>query len=82
MLSRGNGDEDDTPAEYPARFGANWGNNMGSPDDFGDRPAWKPPAEDHREQRSTVWITVVLFAVFMAMMLVVAVLVVGGVKAA
>ncbi|MBE1581416.1 hypothetical protein ACFORH_23375 [Amycolatopsis roodepoortensis] len=55
---------------------------MGSPDDSGDRPAWRPPAEDHREQRSTVWITVVLFAVFMAVMLVVAVLVVDGVKAA
>ncbi|MFI9451074.1 neutral zinc metallopeptidase [Amycolatopsis sp. NPDC052450] len=53
---------------------------MGSPDDSGERPAWRPPAEDHREQRSTVWITVVLFAVFMAVMLVVAVLVVGGLK--
>ncbi len=80
MLSRGNGDEYDTPAEYPARFGANWGNTMGSPDDSGERPAWRPPAEDHRERRSTVWITVVLFAVFMAVMLVVAVLVVGGLK--
>ncbi|SED42753.1 hypothetical protein SAMN04489729_4313 [Amycolatopsis lurida] len=48
MLSRGNGDEDDTPAEYPARFGANWGNDIGGPDDSGDRPAWRPPAEDHR----------------------------------
>ncbi|OXM43314.1 neutral zinc metallopeptidase [Amycolatopsis alba] len=53
---------------------------MERPDDSGDRPAWAPPAEDHREQRSTVWITVVLFAVFMAVMLVVAVLVVGGMK--
>ncbi|WP_409489889.1 neutral zinc metallopeptidase [Amycolatopsis sp. cmx-11-12] len=53
---------------------------MTTPDDSGERPAWAPPAEDHREQRSTVWITVVLFAVFMAVMLVVAALVVGGVK--
>ncbi|WP_037308332.1 neutral zinc metallopeptidase [Amycolatopsis orientalis] len=53
---------------------------MTAPDDSGERPPWAPPAEDHREQRSTVWITVVLFAVFMAVMLVVAVLVVGGVK--
>ncbi|ANN20901.1 YpfJ protein, zinc metalloprotease superfamily [Amycolatopsis orientalis] len=53
---------------------------MSTPDDSGERPSWAPPAEDHREQRSTVWLTVVLFAVFMAVMLVVAVLVVGGVK--
>ncbi|MFC9251055.1 neutral zinc metallopeptidase [Amycolatopsis thailandensis] len=53
---------------------------MGRPDDSGDRPAWAPPAEEYREQRSTVGITVVLFAVFMALMLVVAALVVGGLK--
>ncbi|MFD5092675.1 neutral zinc metallopeptidase [Amycolatopsis thailandensis] len=53
---------------------------MERPDDSGDRPAWAPPAEDYREQRSTVGITVVLFAVFMALMLVVAALVVGGLK--
>ncbi|MBB5854682.1 neutral zinc metallopeptidase [Amycolatopsis umgeniensis] len=53
---------------------------MERPDDSGERPAWTPPADDHREQRSTVWLTVILFAVFMAVMLVVAVLVVGGMK--
>ncbi|MEV7553712.1 neutral zinc metallopeptidase [Amycolatopsis sp. NPDC089917] len=53
---------------------------MESPDDSGDRPAWAPPAEEHREQRSTVWITIVLFVAFMAVMLVVAALVVGGLK--
>ncbi|AUI63184.1 neutral zinc metallopeptidase [Amycolatopsis sp. BJA-103] len=53
---------------------------MTTPDDSGERPAWAPPAEGHREQRSTVWITVILFAVFMTVMLVVAALVVGGMK--
>ncbi|EMD29112.1 neutral zinc metallopeptidase [Amycolatopsis azurea] len=53
---------------------------MESPDDPGDRPAWAPPSEQHREQRSTVWITVIVFALFMALMLVAAVLVAGGLK--
>ncbi len=53
---------------------------MMTPDDSGERPAWAPPVEDRREQRSTVWLIVILFAVFMTVMLVVAALVVGGVK--
>ncbi|MEV6905620.1 neutral zinc metallopeptidase [Amycolatopsis sp. NPDC051071] len=55
---------------------------MTTPDDSGDRSAWAPPPYDRREQRSTVWITVVLFAGFMALMLVVAALVVGGLREA
>ncbi|WP_191256261.1 neutral zinc metallopeptidase [Amycolatopsis oliviviridis] len=53
---------------------------MESPDDSGDRPAWAPPAEAPREQRSTVRTTVVLFAVFMTLVLVAAAFVVGGLK--